>query len=171
MDELIIEILDDAQHYDMDGFDCGETSLNLFLRDHLLRQHNGKILRAYVLRARHNTTILGYYTLSGSCFERAALRSRTQQKKIPYQNDPSVTLGRLAIDKSLQGNGWGATLVTHAMKVVLHASQTVGVHGLFVDALNDRAKAFYLSLDFIPLVGDNSHSLFLPTKSIERLFL
>ncbi len=35
------------------------------------------------------------------------LPSKTQQKKIPYQNAPSVTLGRLAIDKSVQGAGLG----------------------------------------------------------------
>ncbi|MDI5821740.1 hypothetical protein MJI95_24025, partial [Salmonella enterica subsp. enterica serovar Kentucky] len=31
-------------------FDCGEASLNLFLTQHLQRQHNNKILRGYVLR-------------------------------------------------------------------------------------------------------------------------
>ena len=46
------------------------------------------------------------------------LPSKTQQKKIPYQNAPSVTLGRLAIDKSVQGQGWGEMLVAHAMRVV-----------------------------------------------------
>jgi GNAT superfamily N-acetyltransferase len=44
------------------------------------------------------------------------LPSKTQQKKIPYQNAPSVTLGRLAIDKSVQGQGWGEMLVAHAMR-------------------------------------------------------
>ncbi|EPW8034568.1 N-acetyltransferase, partial [Escherichia coli] len=42
--------------------------------------------------------------------------------------------------------------------------------GLFVEALNDKAKAFYKSLDFIQLVGNNERSLFYPTKSIEKLF-
>jgi len=170
VDELIIEILDDALNYDTSDFDCGETALNVFLQSHLKRQHDGKILRAYVLRARHNTKVLGYYTLSGSCFERATLPSKTQQRKIPYQNVPSVTLGRLAVDKSLQGAGWGSTLVAHALKVVFSASQAVGIHGVFVDAKNDRAKAFYLSLNFIPLAGDNRNAFFFPTASIEQLF-
>ena len=79
-------------------------------------------------------------------------------------------LGRLAIDKSLQGNGWGEMLVAHAMHVVYNASLAVCVHGLFVEALTDSAKNFYEKLGFIPLADGNQHSLFYPTKSIERLF-
>ncbi|EFB2833180.1 MULTISPECIES: GNAT family N-acetyltransferase [Escherichia] len=166
MDELTIEILTDDADYDLLRFDCGEEALNLFLTTHLVRQHRNKILRAYILRT--NTPerqILGYYTLSGSCFERAALPSKSKQKNIP-----SVTLGRLAIDRSIQGQGWGATLVAHAMKVVWSASLAVGIHGLFVEALNEKAHTFYQSLGFIPLVGENENALFFPTKSIELLF-
>jgi len=56
------------------------------------------------------------------------------------------------------------------MKVVYLASQAVGVHGLFVDAINEKAKRFYLKLGFIALTGNNANSLFYPTKSIEKLF-
>lgn len=171
MDDLIIDILNEDAEYNLADFDCGETSLNVFLSDHLRRQHNGKILRGYVLQSQDNVPkVLGYYTLSGSCFERATLPSKTQQKKVPYHNVPSVTLGRLAIDKSLHKQGYGSMLVTHAMRVVYRASLAVGVHGLFVEALNDKAKNFYISLGFTALVGENENSLFYPTTSIEKLF-
>ena len=171
MDDLTIEIFSAATGYELSTFDCGEAALNVFLTDHLQRQHDGKILRAYVLRTKNSPyKVLGFYTLSGSCFEKASLPSKTQQKRVPYRNVPSVTLGRLTVDKSLQGNGWGSTLVSHAMKVVFAASQAVGIHGLFVEALNDSARNFYISLGFVPLVGANGHSLFFPTKSIEMLF-
>ena len=171
MGNLVIEIFSENREYELTGFDCGEISLNLFLTDQLKRQHGGRILRGYVLKTHEPLPrVLGFYTLSGSCFEKATLPSKTQQKRVPYTNVPSVTLGRLAIDTSLQGQQWGTTLVTHAMKVVYLASQAVGIHGIFVDALNDRASAFYQKLGFIPLTGENSNSLFYPTKSIERLF-
>ena len=157
--------------YDVSHFDCGEESLNTFLTHHLQRQHSGKILRGYVLVTKDTRPqILGYYTLSGSSFEKEYLPSKTQQKRIPYKNVPSVTLGRLAIDKSIQRQGFGDLLVTHAMKTVYFASQAVGIHGMFVDALNASAKQFYLGLGFIPLNGKNENSLFYPTKAIEDLF-
>lgn len=171
MVNLSIEIFSQDTDYDLMGFDCGEESLNAFLVDHLARQHNGRILRGYVLVAQGaKPKVLGYYTLSGSCFEKESLPSKTQQRKVPYANVPSVTLGRLAIHTELQGQEWGSALVTHAMKVVYLASQAVGVHGIFVDALNDKARNFYIKLGFIPLVGENANSLFYPTQSIEALF-
>ena len=171
MANLTIRMFSQETHYDLTGFNCGEISLNRFLLEHLARQHGGRLLRAYLLVTDDPTPkVLGYYTLSGSCFEKETLPSKTQQRKVPYVNVPSVTLGRLAIHQDLQGQGWGMTLVTHAMKVVWLASQAVGIHGMFVDALNDKAKDFYLTLGFIPLTGSNADALFYPTKSIEKLF-
>jgi GNAT superfamily N-acetyltransferase len=161
---------EDVEHY-LSQFDCGEESLNTFLTEHLKRQHLGKFLRGYVLTTRETKPrILGYYTLSGSCFEKAYLPSKTQQKRIPYKNVPSVTLGRLAIDKRIQGQGYGELLVIHAMKTVYLASFAVGIHGLFVEALNHKAKDFYLKMGFIPLLAENAFTLFLPTKTFERVF-
>ncbi|KNC11085.1 acetyltransferase [Klebsiella sp. RIT-PI-d] len=171
MSELIVELFDTAKNYFLNDFDCGEEGLNDFLVMHLARQHDRKILRGYILRTPAPAPkVLGYYTLSGSCFEKVSLPSKSQQKKVPYRNVPSITLGRLAVDKTLQGQGWGAALVAHAMKVILGASQAVGIHGMFVEALNENASAFYLSLGFIPLAGENAHALFYPTKAIEQLF-
>lgn len=56
------------------------------------------------------------------------------------------------------------------MKVVWSASLAVGIHGIFVEALNEKARAFYQRLGFISLSGENEHALFYPTKSIEQLF-
>ncbi|XTZ38628.1 GNAT family N-acetyltransferase [Salmonella enterica] len=171
MDGLKIEIFSENVEYDLSNFDCGEAYLNTFLTDHLKRQHGSKILRAYMLVTREKMPrVMGYYTLSGSSFEKTCLPTRTQQKRVPYQNVPSVTLGRLAIDRNIQRRGWGEILITHAMKVVYLASQAVGIHGLFVEALNDNAKKFYLSLGFVQLLGENENMLFYSTRSIEKLF-
>ena len=171
MPGLKIEILTEGVCYDTTAFDCGDATLNTFLTEHLPRQHNSRVLRAYILRTTDEAArVRGFYTLSGSSFEKAQLPSRTQQKKVPYRNVPAVTLGRLAIDKRLQGEGWGSTLVSHAMRVVYQASLTVGIHGMFVEALNEKARRFYLSLGFIPLTGDNHQALFYPVTAMEALF-
>ncbi|AUJ83089.1 N-acetyltransferase [Enterobacter cancerogenus] len=171
MNDVKIGIFSEDVEYELSQFDCGEVSLNTFLAEHLKRQHREKFLRAYVLTTREeNPRVLGYYTLSGSCFEKAYLPSKTQQKRIPYKNVPSVTLGRLAIDKRIQGQGFGELLVTHAMKTVYLASFAVDIHGLFVEAQNDKARNFYLKLGFIPLLAENEFTLFIPTKTFESVF-
>ncbi|HDF2341370.1 TPA: N-acetyltransferase [Morganella morganii] len=171
MDDLKVEMFSEEIEYDLSNFDCGEKYLNDFLTAHLKRQHNAKILRGYMLVTKEDKPrVLGYYTLSGSCFEKTQLPSKTQQRRVPYKNVPSVTLGRLAIDLSIQRQGWGDLLVTHALKVVYQASRAVGIHGMFVEALNDNAKAFYHGLNFIQLRDDHEKCFFYPTKSIELLF-
>lgn len=166
-----IEMINEAFEYDLNSFCCGEQSLDIFVRQHLLRQHQRNILRGYVLITNDQMPkIVGYYTLSGSSFERESLPSKSQQKKIPYSNAPAITLGRLAIDTSLQGNGYGAILVAHAMKVVSKASDAVGIHGMFVDALNEGARKFYRQLGFTELKSPNENSLFIPTSSIKLLY-
>jgi len=171
VDNLTIEMFSGEKEYELEEFDCGEASLNTFLNHHLKRQHNGKFLRAYVLRTKTaEQRVLGYYTLSGGSFEKEQLPMKSQQNRVPYRNVPSIILGRLAIDKSLQGKGYGELLVVHALSIVHKASQAVGIHGVFVDALNENAHTFYVKLGFIPLVGENARSLFFPTKSIEQMF-
>ena len=50
MENLTIEMLSEGTDYDFEDFDCGEPSLNAFLAEHLVRQHNWRILRAYLLK-------------------------------------------------------------------------------------------------------------------------
>jgi hypothetical protein len=49
MPDLAIEIFSNDIEYDFAHFDCGEESLNIFLTNHLARQHNARILRGYLL--------------------------------------------------------------------------------------------------------------------------
>ena len=171
MDNLTIEMFSEQAEYDFAGFNSGEASLDDFLHHRLASQHNGRILRGYLLLTKDPIPrVMGFYTLSGSCFERATLPSNTQQRKVPYTNVPSVTLGRLAVHKNLQGQGYGSVLVAHALKVVYQASRAVGIYGVFVDTFNPSAQQFYQKFGFIRLKGANANSLFYPTKSIEQLF-
>lgn len=136
MANLTIEMFSEEAVYDFSCFDCGETSLNDFLNNRLAQQHSGRILRGYLLLTRDPIPkVMGFYTLSGSCFARNTLPSNTQQRKVPYSDAPSVTLGRLAIDKSIQRQGYGETLVAHAMKVVYRASLAVTLYTILCKCL------------------------------------
>jgi predicted N-acetyltransferase YhbS len=61
---------------------------------------------------------------------------------------PVVLLGRLAIDRSMQGKGVGRSLFRDAAIRVVRAADTIGVRGIVVHALSDEARRFYLALGF-----------------------
>lgn len=167
--DLIICLLDGENH-DRTAFDCGEPSLNDYLQK-TARQHLQKgIANTYVLvGSAEPHRILGFFTLSFLEVDISELPAR-YGKKLPRGPLPAAKLGRLAIDKSCQGNNYGRLLLVDAMRRIAAAIRsTAGVVGLFVDAKNPSVAGFYGKFGFIPL-PDNSLSLMLPSQTILAAF-
>jgi GNAT superfamily N-acetyltransferase len=71
----------------------------------------------------------------------------------------------LAVDRKAQGQGLGGVLLVEAIRRVAAVSTQVGIAGMFVDAIDGRAAAFYAKYGFVPLPG-NPLRLFLPLKTL-----
>lgn len=167
--DLIITLLD-ADRHDRNAFDCGEPALNEYLQK-TARQHLHKgIANTYVLVKREEPRkILGFFTLSFLEVDLSEIPAG-YGKKLPQTHLPAAKLGRLAIDKSCQGNNYGSLLVVDAMRRVADAIRNAaGVVGLFVDAKNPSVAAFYRKFGFIPL-EDNPLALMLPHQTILAVF-
>ena len=78
-----------------------------------------------------------------------------------------MLLGRLAVDSRYRGKGLGAGLLIDALHRAF--GNPIAAAFVVVDALDDRAEAFYRKYGFISL-PDSARRLFLPMKTIERLF-
>jgi len=63
---------------------------------------------------------------------------------------PVAVLARLAVDLDWQGQGIGRALFRDAARRVAHAADAIGIRGIVVHALSDKAKNFYLALGFDP---------------------
>lgn len=70
---------------------------------------------------------------------------------------PAVLIGRLAVDRELQGSGLGRLLVRDAILSTLAAADRIGVRLLIVHALHDEAASFYAALGFKPSPTDPLH--------------
>jgi GNAT superfamily N-acetyltransferase len=151
--------------HDRGSFDCGEQTLNEYLRRYA-GQHDRKGLgRTYVAVERGGSAVKGYYTiLSG------AVSFEIVPENLPRHPVPVLLLGHLAVDRTAQGHGVGAMLLIHALKRAVDVSEQLGVHAVAVDALNDSARAFYLKYGFSELLDDPLH-LFLSIKKIRQLDL
>jgi GNAT superfamily N-acetyltransferase len=114
--------------------------------------------------------IKGYYTLSASSIKRDSFPENLS-KKLPlsYQDLPTVLLGRLAIDKSLQGQGYGEIMLIDALKRCFEISENLGTIAIVVDPIDEKAQRFYERYGFVQLPG--SEKMFLPMKTIETLIL
>lgn len=63
---------------------------------------------------------------------------------------PAVRMGRFAIDRNSQGQGWGADLLREALLSAVAGGRLIAARVMLVDAINDEARAFYLRFGFTP---------------------
>lgn len=68
---------------------------------------------------------------------------------------PAIVLGRLAVDKALQNRGLGADLLHDAVLRALRAAQEIGARVILCQALNERAKRFYMRHGFVESTFDD----------------
>ena len=163
---LRVELLD-ATH-DRTGFDCGVEPLNRYLQQ-IARQHIAKgISKTFVLvdeRAATPKPVLGFFTVS-LCQVLGQQVPAKWAKKLPAQI-PAMRLGRLAVTRSRQGTGYGKVLLVDALHRVARVADLAGGIGLFVDAKDQVAAAFYARFGFEP-TPSHPLTLFMPTETIRR---
>ncbi|MEX0586020.1 MAG: GNAT family N-acetyltransferase [Pirellulales bacterium] len=158
----------DSSH-DRTQFDSGVAELDDWLQK-LAGQHQRRDLaRTYVAVVPGDKRVRGYYAISNHrvCFEALP---QDQAKGLPRIDVPVVLLGRLAVDRSTQGQGLGEFLLIDALRRASYIAEQIGVRAVEVDAIDDSAKRFYLKYGFVPLRDDPRH-LFLPMQVIRKLKL
>lgn len=146
--------------HDVERFDCGKESLNLFLKRHAWVNQQSNAAQTYVLA--QNLRVTGYYSLAAGSVvhEDAPERVRKGMARHPI---PVVLLARLAVDVSIKGQGVGAGLLKDALVRVASAADLIGARALLTHAKDEEARRFYLHFNFEPSPSDPLH-LFLLTK-------
>jgi GNAT superfamily N-acetyltransferase len=155
--------------HDRSAFDCGQASLNDWLRLRAGQHAKKDLARTYVAVREGQPAVLGYYAISTHGVSHEALPPE-QAKGLPKIDVPVVLLGRLAVDGTVQGQGLGSLLLLDALRRALHISEEVGIRAVEVDALDDTARRFYLRFGFVSLADDRNH-LFLAMSVIRQLGL
>ncbi len=69
---------------------------------------------------------------------------------------------------AFRGKRLGETLLLHALRNALSASETLGAFAVDVWAVDDDARAFYERYGFVPLEDNPSH-LYLPMNTVDAL--
>ena len=147
--DLVISPLGEV--HDRKSFDCGEQSLNQYLRQHANQVIKRRINKVFVAsRPETPQQVVGYYSLSAFSLDVNDLPEKSR-KGPPRYPVPAVLLGQFAVAEFHQGKGFGSFLFTDALKRISRASQAMAVYAVVVDALNDRAAEFYQRRDFTPM--------------------
>jgi GNAT superfamily N-acetyltransferase len=132
--------------HDTESFDCGEVSLNRWLRERALDSEVNGAARTYVVCLENK--VVGYYCLSTGSIIRATAPGKIR-RNMP-DPIPVLVLGRLAVDLNHQGKGIGKALIKDAVLRTLQASEIAGIRAILVHALDEKVKQFYEQCGFVP---------------------
>jgi GNAT superfamily N-acetyltransferase len=124
----------------LDGFLCGEASLDGWLKRRALANQMSGATRTFVV-ADQDGRVYGYYAMAAGAVSHQMATSGVR-RNMP-EPIPVMVLARLAVDHRAQGVKLGAALLQDAVNRAVAVSQNAGVRALLVHALHDRAKQFY----------------------------
>jgi GNAT superfamily N-acetyltransferase len=152
--------------HDRSEFESGVEPLDQYFRTQASQDARRNIAAPFVLLLRDGT-IAGYYTLSSTSVELAALPPQTVRKLPRYPLVPATLLGRLAVDRRQHGKGYGRFLLADALYRA--ARSEIASFAVIVDAKDESARHFYERESFLPF-PDQPMKLFRPMVDIRRLF-
>jgi GNAT superfamily N-acetyltransferase len=166
MAEWVIERL--SRVHRKEDFQCGNESLDRFLKTLAGQYERKRFGRTFVAVAPGDNVVRGYYTCATGSFALEALPS-SARRGLPRHTVPTLHLGRLAVDQSCQGRRLGETLLFHFLQSSLETSADWGVFAVDLWAIDENARAFYTRYGFVSLEDDPLH-LYLPIGTVTQMF-
>jgi GNAT superfamily N-acetyltransferase len=140
-----------GEHHSTTGFDCGDDVLNLWLEQRALGNQRSGATRTFVV-CNTDGAVKAYVALASGAVAVAASPGRFR-RNMP-DPIPVVVLARLAVCRSIQGQGIARALLADAFERVLMASEQIGVRGLVVHAASAAAQEFDRHMGFDPSPSD-----------------
>jgi GNAT superfamily N-acetyltransferase len=151
--------------HDRNAFDCGEDSLNTYLKRYARQNHESGGAKCFVATPRDMPArILGFYTLSPASIEFSRAPAGVTRGLGRYEV-PVYRLGRLAVERNVQGRGLGGRLLLRAAERCMTVAQEVGGVALLIDAKSEHAAQWYESYGAARLL-DAPLSLVLPFATV-----
>jgi len=153
-------------NHNIENFDCGETSLNKYLKERAHLDHNRNVNRTFIF-LNIEDEVMGYFTIAPDTIPKAATPKKFA-RKVGYQKIGVTLLGRLALDQRFHGKGLSSDLMIHAIKRIYKAHKSnVPSYAIVVDPLSEKAKSYYIHFGFNELRDCNR--LYITMHQVEEL--
>jgi len=141
-------------HHDRKSFDCGSPELNEYFERYARQNHESGGAKTFVLVSPADPVrVMGFYSISPGAIEFARVPAKLT-KKLGRHEVPVFRLGRLAIDRSVQGRGLGGDLLLAAGERALAVAAEVGGVALAIDAKDEKAAKWYERFGALALLDD-----------------
>jgi hypothetical protein len=139
-----------SDEHDISAFACGEESLNRWLSNEARAAQRSWLSRTHVWTELGASEVLAYFTILPTTIKPEGLSNKLHAGQGAL---PGYLLAKLALHERLRGATpkLGPRLLVAALEMIGTAADAAGGRLIVVDALNERAHAFYRRADFRPI--------------------
>ena len=148
----------------LDGFSCGEESLDSWL--HRYARHAEATGSARTFVTTDGKRVVGYYALAIGQVEPDQATERLMKGQPGKRPVPVLVVARLAVDREHQDKGVGRSLLQDALLRCDQVAESVGVRAVVVH-VNELAVEFYDRFGFEASPTDRLHRILL-MKDLRR---
>lgn len=136
-----------AIQHRLEGFDCGNPSLNHWLLHHARQAQTGGSARTFVVADEENR-VAGFFSLTVGQVDTVEAPERIRQGMGRYPL-PVVILARLAVSRESQGRGLGVGMLQDAIRRTLVIAEQAGIRAILTHPIEEDAARFYTRFGFI----------------------
>jgi ribosomal protein S18 acetylase RimI-like enzyme len=161
-----------TERHQVESFSCGEPILDRWLIEHAVVNQRRSLSRTFVAADERAGPppgagpVAGYVTLVAAAIEVEQLPRSERRGLVGLDQVGAALIARLARDERHRHRRLGAWLLLQALHRIIDADRHLAIRAVVVDALNDRATAWYEGWGFKPLPGQPSDRLWLPMKRV-----
>jgi len=159
------ELLDPKRH-DRSRFDCGDESLNEWLRRFSGQSRRAHTAATWVI-ANRDDVVVAYASLAMTGINLVA--APAPLAKHSPDPVPALLCGRLGVDRSYASLGVGTALVAHVLATAVEMNQAAAMKAVVVTAISPEARDWWTRFGFEPFeTTPDCLDLYLLTKDIQR---
>ena len=153
------------RRFNRKNFSCGKLPLDNYILKNVTKDVKIGACTCFVI-INDEEEVLAYYTLSTESIQKDDA-PEDYVKSVKYDSIPVILLGRLAVDNSVKGQGYGRFMLIEALKrSVCVAKEHIGAVAVIVDPIDKEAISYYAKYGFTLL--PDSGIMFMSIKKIEE---
>lgn len=131
---------------DLSTFNCGNNDLNDWLRNHARHALRAGTAHTVVWTVPNIHQVVAYYSITPTAL---ASREVPASWRAGGGPQPTYLIAKLALDRSLHGQGIGADLLWDALDRIIGLADRGSGRFIAVDPVDDTAAAFYAHHGFV----------------------
>ncbi len=146
IDPSLVEVEELSKAYDFSLFDCEDKDLNEFLKEDALRYRDQLISKTFIVF--YKEQVVAFFSVMNDSIKLNAQETQRTFNLMRLHEYPALKIGRLAVDKNHQKEGFGSFIIGFVIGLGRAANENSACRFITVDSYPQSIQ-FYEKQGFI----------------------